>query len=464
MQGAAGLNFAARRSGVILPPAVETFGGNCGPSPMRPSPEQADRFRATARRLKARDLRQLVMVGDAVSSIGGFIHSLQRERGVSNVYLGSGGHEFADRLAAAVKTSRADQAAVCDVFDRLHDIASNAAFDARLFSRIACVIQNLETLDPMRERVLAVSVSASEATDYFIELISSLLAVVFEASDATADTDISRALVAMFSFMQGKEFAGQERATAAAGFSSGGFTNEQHNRLLKLIDAQTRSFQFFTRFAEPALNALYEERLSGPDMIEFERLRRIACLAGPSIGISGVTSQQWYDQATRRMDAMRLVEKKIDEDLQATCKAKLASAETAPDSAGDPAPLNNSGHYPIALVLGDADQALLADAAKTGAEVLSVDGVSPRLGRSILDIVQSQAGRLQQMSEELDAARLAINERKIIDRAKGILMRHRGASEQEAYELLRKTAMSQNRRIKEVAEAVLAMSDILKPA
>jgi AmiR/NasT family two-component response regulator len=431
---------------------------------MRPSPEQAERFRSTARRLKARDLRQLVMVGDAVSSIGGFIHSLQRERGVSNVYLGSAGHEFADRLAAAVKTSRADQAAVCEVFDRLHDIASKAAFDARLFSRIACVIQKLETLDPMRERIVAVAVSASEATDYFIELIAALLAVVFEASDATADTDISRALVAMFSFMQGKEFAGQERATAAAGFSSGGFTHEQHNRLLKLIDAQTRSFQFFTRFAEPDLKTLYDERLSGPDMIEFERLRRIACLAGPSIGISGVTSQQWYDQATRRMDAMRVVEKKIDEDLQATCKAKLEAAETHTDDAGDIATLNNPGRYPIALVLGDADQALLADAAMTGAEVLSVDGVSPRLGRSILDIVQSQAGRLQQMSEELDAARLAINERKIIDRAKGVLMRHRGASEQEAYELLRKTAMSQNRRIKEVAEAVLAMSDILKPA
>jgi AmiR/NasT family two-component response regulator len=41
-------------------------------------------------------------------------------------------------------------------------------------------------------------------------------------------------------------------------------------------------------------------------------------------------------------------------------------------------------------------------------------------------------------------------------------MTHRGASEQEAYDLLRKTAMSQNRRIKEVAEAVLAMADILK--
>ena len=405
------------------------------------------------------------MVGDVVSAISGLIHSLQRERGVCNVFLGSGGREFADRLAAVSHGSRADQSAVLEVFNRLHDVGSEAAFDARLFSRIACVIQSLDALEGLRERVRARDVSASDATNYFVEVISALLAVVFEASDATADAEISRALVAMFSFMQGKEFAGQERATAAAGFSSGRFTHAQHEKLLKLIDAQTRSFQFFARFAAPPLKALHDEKLSGPDMIEFERLRRIACLAGPAGGLQGVKSEQWYDQATRRMDAMRQVEKRIDEDLQATCRAKLEAAERAAEGLGEDAlPGGESALYQIALVIGDADPRLIADAEETGAEVLSVDGVSPRVGRSILDIVQSQAQHLQQMSEELEAARLAINERKIIDRAKGILMTHRGASEQEAYELLRKTAMSQNRRIKEVAEAVLAMSDILKPA
>ncbi len=431
---------------------------------MRPFAKQAERFRSTARRLKARDLRQLVMVGDAVSSVSAFIHSLQKERGVSNVYLGSRGLEFGERLAAARTASRADQAAVCEVFDRLQETAGEAAFDARLFSRIAYVVEDLESLDHMRARINEVAAPAPEATAYFVDLISALLAIVFEASDATADAETSRALVAMFSFMQGKEFAGQERATAAAGFSSGRFTHQQHSQLLKLIDAQTRSFQFFTRFAAPGLKSLYDEKLSGPDMIEFERLRRIACLAGPTAGLTGITSQQWYDQATRRMDAMRFVERKLDEDLQNLCRAKLVAAEIATGAETDSFPAGEMGRYQIAFVIGGADEALLTDAAETGAEVLSVDGVSPRVGRSILDIVQSQAGRLQQMSEELEAARMAISERKIIDRAKGILMRHRGASEQEAYELLRKTAMSQNRRIKEVAEAVLAMSDILKPA
>ena len=406
------------------------------------------------------------MVGDAVSSISGFIHSLQKERGISNVYLGSGGREFAERREASVLASRIDREIVCDVFNRLLEIAAEAAFDARLFSRMACVIQKLEMLEPMRERIRGVDVSALEATDFFVDLISSLLAVVFEASDATADADIARALVAMFSFMQAKEFAGQERATAAAGFSSGRFMHHQHSKLLKLIDAQTRSFQFFTRFAAPPLKAFYEKNLSGPDMIEFERLRRIACLAGPAGGLQGVKSEQWYDQATRRIDAMRLVEKRIDEDLQETCKLKLQQAEIATDDclSDELLPGAQSGRYPIALVIGEVDPRLLEGAAETGVEILSIDGIGPRIGRSILDIVQSQAGQLQQMSEELEAARMAINERKIIERAKGILMTHRGASEQEAYELLRKTAMTQNRRIKEVAETVLAMSDMLKPA
>lgn len=427
--------------------------------------DQAEQFRATARRLKARDLRQLVMAGGVVSGIAALVHSLQRERGVSNVFLGSGGREFADRLHRAVEDSRADQEAIRQVFGRLHDIASEGAFDARLFSRIAGVIQSLDALDATRERIANVQISASDATTFFVDMISALLGVVFEVSDTTADAEISRALVAMFSFMQGKEFAGQERATAAAGFSSGRFTHALHDRLLKLIDAQTRAFQLFARFAAPALKAFYEEKLSGPDMIEFERLRRIACLAGPAGGLQGVRSEEWYERATLRMDAMRVVEERIDHELQAICKAKLEEAERAGDSLLDPAPPGSDAtRYPIALVIGDADPKLIAAAQETGAEILSVDGVSPRVGRSILDIVQSQARHLQQMSEELEAARHAINERKVIDRAKGVLMTHRGVTEQEAYEMMRKMAMSQNRRVKEVAEAVLAMRDMLKPS
>jgi AmiR/NasT family two-component response regulator len=83
------------------------------------------------------------------------------------------------------------------------------------------------------------------------------------------------------------------------------------------------------------------------------------------------------------------------------------------------------------------------------------------LERSILGMVQEQSLRLQTMSSELQAVRAALNERKLIERAKGLLMSHRRISEDEAFKLLRQTAMNQNRRLSEVAEAIVSMAELL---
>jgi AmiR/NasT family two-component response regulator len=65
------------------------------------------------------------------------------------------------------------------------------------------------------------------------------------------------------------------------------------------------------------------------------------------------------------------------------------------------------------------------------------------------------------MSDELDAVRATLNERKVVDRAKGLLMAHRSMSEDEAYKALRQMAMNQNRRLVDVAEAVLSLAEVL---
>ncbi len=85
----------------------------------------------------------------------------------------------------------------------------------------------------------------------------------------------------------------------------------------------------------------------------------------------------------------------------------------------------------------------------------------PQLERSILGLVQEQAQRLQAMSDELETVRAALSERKVVERAKGLLMAARKLSEDDAYKMLRQTAMSQNRRLLDVAESVLAMADYL---
>ena len=71
---------------------------------------------------------------------------------------------------------------------------------------------------------------------------------------------------------------------------------------------------------------------------------------------------------------------------------------------------------------------------------------------------------LQTMGDELDTVRASLNERKLIERAKGLLMAHRQLSEDEAHKTMRQMAMNQNKRLIDVAEAVLAMADVLPQA
>lgn len=433
------------------------------PRPQALSSDPAIRFMLTAKRLRVRDLEQLVTVGGLVGAISNLIHALQRERGISNVYLGSQGRQFADRLAQIIPESQAGAQAVRALFDDLEAQAATTAFAPRLFARIAWVLDQLAALTRMRAEIAAQTISGEDATTFFVEIIAGLLSVVFEASDTTADPAISRALVAMFNFMQGKEFAGQERATAAAGFSAGCFSEIQHARLLRLIDAQARSFQIFSQFAAPPLADQLATAMVGPGSADFERMRRVACVGGLRGQLAGIASRSWYDLATQRLDALYGVEQRVDGEIQALCLAKLAEARADLDDQCAHLGELDLPPTPAAFVIGEVDPSLMADAAKTGFEIYSVDGVSPKLGRSLLDLVQTQFRHLQQMSDELETARLAINERKIVERAKGVLMTHRNLTEQQAYELLRKTAMSQNRRMKEVAEAVISMAEILSP-
>jgi response regulator NasT len=63
---------------------------------------------------------------------------------------------------------------------------------------------------------------------------------------------------------------------------------------------------------------------------------------------------------------------------------------------------------------------------------------------------------------ELESTRSQLRERKLIERAKGLLMKSKGLDEEAAYALLRRTAMNQNRRISEIAESLISAYDLLR--
>ena len=406
------------------------------------------KFLLAARRCEIHGLEQLALTCALVSRIGQLVHMLQRERGVSNVVAASRGARFSGQLSACIADSCAVEAAVREGFDRLDTDSGQLPGGARLFSRIAAVVHSLDALPQLRDQVRALKLSPEDITESYTRLIGGLLTAVFEAADSAGDPDVSRALVALFNFMQGKELAGQERATGAAGFALGHFDSARQHRLVHLIEAQQRCFDIFCEFAAPSTVAIWHEALPAADLAGLERLRRIAVSAAEVAD----GSEAWFELTTRRIDVMKQVEDRLAVGLLHLAERKTAEAHLAlQDHAAvfDTFVRESASGAPVGLA-PDASGNDAAGAPHTG------------LSRSVFDLLHVQSRRLQEMGDELARARATLAERKTIERAKGMLMEHRGLSEDQAYRLLRQRAMDQGRRMVEVAEAVLGFADLLQ--
>ncbi|RWN01662.1 MAG: ANTAR domain-containing response regulator [Mesorhizobium sp.] len=118
---------------------------------------------------------------------------------------------------------------------------------------------------------------------------------------------------------------------------------------------------------------------------------------------------------------------------------------------------------PIAMFVDRSDQASIEAAVEAGVSAYVVDGLRQERVKPILDMAISRFNAFSRMARELEEARSELEDRKLIDRAKGILMRSRGLSEDAAYTLLRKTAMNQNRKISEIAQSLVTAAGLLDP-
>jgi response regulator NasT len=117
---------------------------------------------------------------------------------------------------------------------------------------------------------------------------------------------------------------------------------------------------------------------------------------------------------------------------------------------------------PIAMFVDQSDSAAIQAAVDAGVSAYIVDGLKKERVTSILDLCISRFNAFSRLQNELERAKDALEERKIIDRAKGALMKAKNINEEEAYNLLRKTAMNENKRIIEVAQSVLTVAELFK--
>ncbi|MVA74252.1 ANTAR domain-containing protein [Agrobacterium vitis] len=123
--------------------------------------------------------------------------------------------------------------------------------------------------------------------------------------------------------------------------------------------------------------------------------------------------------------------------------------------------LSRSVSRPIAMFVDRADTESIAAAVDAGVSAYIVDGLRKERVKPILDMAVIRFRAFERLQRELTEARTALEERKVIERAKGILMKMRGLSEEEAFALLRQSAMNEKKKMVEIAQSFVTAASLL---
>jgi response regulator NasT len=117
---------------------------------------------------------------------------------------------------------------------------------------------------------------------------------------------------------------------------------------------------------------------------------------------------------------------------------------------------------PVAMFVDHSDTHAIREAVEAGVSAYVVDGLKRERIKPVLDLCISRFNAFAKLQDELERAKSALEDRKILDRAKGLLMKAKGLTEEEAYVLIRSTAMREKKRIGEIAQSVVTASELLK--
>lgn len=110
---------------------------------------------------------------------------------------------------------------------------------------------------------------------------------------------------------------------------------------------------------------------------------------------------------------------------------------------------------PIAMFVDQSDSQMIHAAIEAGVSAYVVDGLRQDRIKPIVETAITRFNAFDRLRRERDEAQSKLQDRKQVEKAKGLLMKHRGLSEEDAYTLMRRTAMKQNRKLSDIAQSVI---------
>ncbi len=262
-----------------------------------------------------KQVKTMVHVSATVSRL---VHEIQKERGMTSGFIASGGTKFANELPA--QRQEVDREA-----ETLKKFISENDMDTDIKNRLTAALDNFESRSGLRSKIDSISVSAAEATVFYTDMNSQLLSVVFSASGLTNDASVSRSLAAYANFLSAKEKAGIERAFLTNVFANGKFTDGSFGTYSAIKAEQDTFISMFLRTAPAALTGVYKEAASDPSFAATAEMEKRATEFSAA-GDFGISAEDWFNTATKRINALKTAEDKISVAIDADATSLLDSS------------------------------------------------------------------------------------------------------------------------------------------
>jgi methyl-accepting chemotaxis protein len=264
----------------------------------------------------------IAAVAEAAPVISNLVHELQKERGASAGFINSKGAAFADTLR---NQRPATDQMLAGARQKMAELAKSNA-GSKLARDLDDAQSKLGGLQATRAGAEGFSINTQQSTEYYTSTIAKLIAAIDSISEMSDEARITRQATALTSHVRRKEFAGQQRATGAVGFTSGEFALEPYQAFMRASivgDAQAAAFK---RNATPAQVDYVESMLKGQTQDDLLRMRAIAAASPYKNEMRSVTGPQWFATATKFIDLLKAAEDRLAGDFLATVREVAAEA------------------------------------------------------------------------------------------------------------------------------------------
>ena len=251
------------------------------------------------------ELGQLTELSSVYSDV---VHEMQKERGLTAGFIGSKGGEFSSQLKSQRKNTKEKMAKRVDYW-RKHAIKNE-----EIKSLHQAMNQQLSLLPKIRSKVDKQVISLSEALAYYTKTNAELLSISTLISNISSNALITKEIGAYYSFIQGKERAGIERAVLSNTFAKDAFGSGMFVKALTLAVEQKTYFSQFNAFASETNKDFYREAMNHSSVTEVIKLRKHSQDKAVS-GQFGVDAVYWFSLATERIGQLKAIENQLSESL-----------------------------------------------------------------------------------------------------------------------------------------------------